>query len=104
MRSFLLVPAVLIAMTGSAGAWGETGHKIVCELAMRLALPNTRAEIRRLIKADDDFDFFRDSCTWPDHPRQRDEEHYVNLPRDSTGLTTGRCPAAVKCVLSAIES
>jgi hypothetical protein len=98
----LFLPAVFLASGGNAFAWGDTGHKIVCEIAMRLALPSTRAEIRRLLKADDQFDFFRDSCTWPDHPHARPDEHFINLPRDSAGLTADACPAAEKCLLTAI--
>src|SRR5262245_62553692 len=37
-----------------------------------------------------------------DHPRQRETEHYVNLPRDADGLAEP-CPLAPQCVVSAIE-
>jgi hypothetical protein len=30
------------------GAWGDQGHKVICEIAFRLVQPNTRAEIRKL--------------------------------------------------------
>jgi hypothetical protein len=48
-----------------------TRHKIVCEMATQLALPIVRAEIRRLLKADKLYDYFSDSCTFPDHPHVR---------------------------------
>ena len=70
---------------------------------MRLAVPSTRAEIRRLIKTDTEFDIFSDACTWPDHPRKRAGEHFVNLARDSSGLTSDTCPGAHECVVSAIR-
>jgi hypothetical protein len=104
MRSLFLVPIALLGFIGNAWAWGDEGHKIVCEIAMRLALPNTRAEIRRLIKGDEEFDFFRDSCTWPDHPRKRAPDHFINLPRDSQGLTANTCPGNGECVLRAIQT
>ncbi len=81
MTRFLLILASLFAMTGNAWAWGDTGHKVVCEIAMRLAAPNTRAEILRLIQTDRESASFSDACTWPDHPRKRPEEHFVNLAR-----------------------
>src|SRR5271163_2436009 len=83
-----------IAASGNAWAWGDEGHRIICEIAMRLAVPSTRAEIQRLIDTDTEFDFFSDACTWPDHPRKRAAEHFVNLPRDSSGFTSDICPSA----------
>jgi hypothetical protein len=95
---------MVLALCGNACAWGDTGHKIVCDLAFRLAAPETRAEIRRLIKMDTEFDFFADACTWPDHPRKRAPEHFINLKRDATGMPLGdECPTSEVCVLSAIE-
>ena len=45
---------------------------------------------------------FADSCLFPDHPRRRASEHFINLPRDAKGLTSDQCPQADKCVLTAI--
>jgi hypothetical protein len=56
MTRIVLILVGFFAMTGDAWAWGDTGHKIVCEIAMRLAAPNTRAEVQRLIKTDAEFD------------------------------------------------
>jgi hypothetical protein len=72
-------------------------------MAFRLAQPNTRAEIRKLIGTDEQFDTFSDSCIWPDHPRQRASEHFVNLPRDSDGLHSETCPGASACIVTAIR-
>jgi hypothetical protein len=84
-----------------AAAWGDEGHKVICEIAFRMAKPSTRAEIQRLIKTDTAFNRFSDSCIWPDHPRKRSAEHFVNLARDSRGLKDEACPRAQECVLSA---
>ena len=62
MARIVLVLVSFFAMTCNARAWGDEGHKIVCEIAMRLAVPSTRAEIRRLIKTNSEFDFFSNSC------------------------------------------
>jgi hypothetical protein len=56
-----------------------------------------------LIRQDPEFPTFRASCNWPDRPRQRASEHFVNLPRDATGLHEDACPMADECVVSAIE-
>ena len=102
MRCFLLAIMVLGSLCSNAWAWGDEGHKIVCDIAFRLAQPDTRAAIRKLIRSDTEFDTFADSCVFPDHPRKRAPEHFINFPRDSHGLTSDECPGADKCVLSAI--
>lgn len=102
MRHFLLAILALGLQCGSAHAWGDEGHKIVCEIAFRLAQPDTRAAVRKLIRSDTEFDTFSESCVFPDHPRKRAPEHFINLPRNSPGLASDDCPAAEKCVLSAI--
>ena len=94
---------VLFSFSSHTWAWGDEGHKVICEIAFRLVLLSSRAEIPRLIKTDTEFHRFSDSCIWPDHPRKRTAEHFVNLARDSRGLTDEICPRAQECVLSAIQ-
>src|SRR5882757_6084658 len=105
MNRRLLVALLLVScgVCRDAWAWGDEGHKIVCEIAMRLVQPSTRAEIQKLISSDEQFASFSDSCIWPDHPRQRASEHFVNLPRDSDGLHSETCPGAATCVVTAIK-
>jgi hypothetical protein len=103
MRCILLVLFALFPIGSNAWAWGDEGHKVICEIAFRLAQPSTRAEIRKLIGTDEQFNTFSDSCIWPDHPRQRASEHFVNLPRDSDGLHSETCPGASACVVTAIK-
>jgi hypothetical protein len=88
-----------------ARAWGDLGHKIVCEIAYRLATPAARTEIRRLIDLDPRYKDkgFSDSCVWADDPRTRDTEHYVNLRRNATTVSSLNCPFEA-CVLKAIGS
>jgi S1/P1 Nuclease len=102
-RYTLLALVALFPMGSDAWAWGDQGHKVICEIAMRLVQPSTRAEIRKLISTDDRFTSFSDSCTWPDHPRQRASEHFLNLPRDSAGLSSETCQGASACVVTAIK-
>src|SRR5260370_33417451 len=101
MRHVLLALAALFPVSSDGWAWGDQGHKVVCEIAMRLVQPNTRAEIQKLISSDEQFASFSDSCIWPDHPRQRASEHFVNLARDSNGLSSKSCPGASACVVTA---
>jgi S1/P1 Nuclease len=103
MRHILLALMALFPTSSNARAWGDEGHKVICEIASRLVQPDTRAEIKKLISTDERFNTFSDSCTWPDHPRQRGSEHFLNLPRDSDGLHSESCPSASACVVTAIK-
>src|SRR5215510_656056 len=104
MRSLLLALITLATTVSNAWAWGDTGHRVVCDLAFQLSSAETRAEIRRLIKTDAQFKSFPDSCIFPDHPRQRAPEHFINLARTSDGIAAGgHCPTASTCTLTAIE-
>jgi hypothetical protein len=102
MIRLLLSTLALLALCGDALAWGDLGHRVICEIAFRLVQPDTRAAVSRLIASDTEFKTFADSCVFPDHPRRRAPEHFINLPRDAKALTSDECPQADKCVLTAI--
>ncbi len=99
---YLLATLLFILLGGEARAWGDLGHKVICEIAFRLVQPETRSAINRLMQLDSEFKTFSDSCIYPDHPRIRAAEHFIDLPRDSRGLTSDQCPIAETCVLTAI--
>lgn len=106
MRPLLLAILILGSFCSDALAWGDNAHQVICEVAFRLTKPATQVEIQRLINSDPAAAFpdFSESCVFPDHPRIRAAEHFLNLPRDSAGLTSDTCPLAPKCVLTAILS
>lgn len=85
-----------------AFAWGDDGHEIVCGIAMKEVSDTTRARIEQLMQPLGPDADFAAGCTFPDHPRQRAEEHFVNLLRNSAGVTNDLCPEADTCLLSAI--
>jgi S1/P1 Nuclease len=104
---YILLPMLLLGLfCGNALAWGDTAHQVICEVAFRLAKSTTQAEIQRLINSDPSATFpdFSESCMLADHQRTRPAEHFLNLPRDSAGLSSDQCPLAQKCVLTAILS
>ncbi|MGB8604770.1 S1/P1 nuclease [Bradyrhizobium sp.] len=102
LRGLLFAALAFVSLCGDAQAWSDPGHKIICEIAFRLAKQDTRAAISRLMESDTVFKTFSDSCVFPDHPRIRASEHFINLQRNSKGLTSDDCPKADKCVLTAI--
>jgi hypothetical protein len=75
----LLALLLLFASGGNAWAWGDIGHTVVCEIAFRLAAPDTRAAIRKLIRDDPQFDTFGESCTFPDHPHTRAPPNILSI-------------------------
>jgi S1/P1 Nuclease len=106
MRMSMAVVSILSlgcvsATATDALAWGDEGHKTICQIAFDKVKPRTRAAINELIQADGEFNTFSDSCTWPDHPPKRAAEHFVNLSRDATGLTND-CGVSSPCVVTAI--
>ena len=67
--------------------------------------PATQDKIKAILQHDEEFGSFSDTCIWPDHPRQRATEHYVNLPRDAVGFAKqDPCAGADPCILSAIAA
>jgi len=95
---------VLLALSAnSVLAWGDTAHRIICEIAFKELNSQARDEVKRLIRLDPVYFTFSGACIWPDHPRKRSREHFVNLPRSATGLGNDPCPLADKCLVTAIE-
>ncbi len=107
IRSASLASTVLFLVILSAHnvhAWGDTAHRIICEIAFNELNSQARTEVKRLIRLDPVFFTFSGSCIWPDHPHKRSREHFVNLPRSATQLENDPCPLAEKCVVTAIEA
>lgn len=103
MARFLL-GVCLCLLSAVALGWGDTGHRIICEIGVQELTDDARSRVIEMIASDDDFGFFNDSCIWPDHPRRRAAEHYANYPRDTERISTQDCAVADECVLSAIQS
>ena len=61
----LALLAFILLGGGEARAWGDLGHKVICEIAFRLAQPDTRAAINRLIQLDSEYKTFSDSVHLP---------------------------------------
>jgi hypothetical protein len=94
---------VVLSAASAAWAWGDVGHKVVCEIAFQELTDRARAEVVRLIRKDAEFRVFSESCSWADHPKQREAEHYVNVPRDFVAFSTDQCPGRARCLFSAIR-
>jgi hypothetical protein len=104
VRTAALAATSLLLYSPPAAAWGGLGHEAICELAFLDLEDSARQRVLALIQLDQEFSTFRASCNWADRPRQRAEEHFVNIPRTATGLGDEQCPLAEKCVVTAIEA
>jgi hypothetical protein len=119
MRWILLVLTVLlgVAWTSQSFAWGDAGHRTVCEIAWRNLTPVARAEVTRLLAAHPVIPVaapknleFGYACTYPDNvvtngPPRRSAEHFVNFARTTSAVTaTSGCGTGTTCVVSAIAA
>ena len=105
-----------LAWSSQAHAWGDSGHRTVCEIALRNLTPPARAEVSRLLQAHPQIlganplnAEYGWACTYPDHPAtngpgRRSPEHFVNYPRTTLSLSGPSCGAAAVCALSAIPA
>ena len=93
-----------IGSASSVGAWGDLGHRVICQIAFQELNDTARNEVMRLIALGATFDSFTDACTWPDHPRKRTEVHFINVARSVQTIVAGQCPAVPKCLFAAIPA
>ena len=117
MRWIVIALSALLGLAWSrtAQAWGDDGHRLVCEIAYQRLTPTARREVNRLLTANPAIQAVQPlgnqlgwACTYPDHPGaggygRRLSDHYVNYPRSLAvvGANSG-CGLAATCILTAI--
>jgi hypothetical protein len=117
MRGIITIAATatLAFWAQPAQAWGASGHRAVCEVALRNLTPRAKAEVTRLLASQTVVTTAQPlnlelgwACDYPDRtvpggPTRRDPEHFVNYPRtqSTVELDTG-CGSAHECVDNAI--
>lgn len=71
-RLFLAAFTLTVVNASAAFAWGDGGHRIICQIAYLELKPEIKARIDALIAIDPKFRTFADGCTWADKfPRQK---------------------------------
>ncbi|HEX8365587.1 MAG TPA: S1/P1 nuclease [Allosphingosinicella sp.] len=114
----LLAVLILSGWSARAAAWGDTGHRLVCEIALRNLTPAASAEVARLLQANATIRGANSrnlqygwACTYPDHPAdnappalaRRSPLHFANYPRTLLAVTASSgCGVASQCVVTAI--
>jgi hypothetical protein len=92
-----------------AFAWGDDGHKIVCEIAYRNVTPAAKSAIDHLIQADGQFATFPDSCPLADHLNgdpayePMPSWHFLNMRPGDPTVDKADCDPVKHCVLYAID-
>jgi S1/P1 Nuclease len=107
-RLALLFGAALGLVASHSRAWGDEGHRVVGELAYRLASPDARAALDRLL-TDPGYTTLADAATWPDTYARRFREydamksfHYVNVDPERAAYSRARdCEHG--CIVTALE-
>lgn len=118
---FLAPLALALAISPSARAWGCEGHEIVAYIAEAHLTRHARAAALKILAASPidpklsrycrsrSTDPFADASTWADDIRSVRPEtaawHFVDIPRGARrGSLAPYCPAAIGCVVSALET
>ena len=99
-----ILPVLVLLLPSFAWAWGPIGHEVVCEIAYQELDRSVQREVGRLVHLDEEYSTFSAGCNWPDEPRKRGPDHYVNVSRDQRAITEAVCPKAHTCLFTAIES
>lgn len=103
ISKYLAVLATVLPVC--AYGWGETGHRVVCQIAFDELHDRARTEVERLLDLDPAFQSFADSCLFADTPeRIRVYDHFMNVPRSAAAITADECPLAETCVVGAIPA
>lgn len=93
-RILPLLPLLWIVVSPRcAVAWGNEGHKIVCEIAFQRLTDEARDLVLKLRAADPDrLSSFAEDCLWADRVIQTEEFektrafHFINIPASADGV------------------
>src|SRR5262245_23535615 len=90
----IVLLAALVLPSSVALAWGESGHRIVCEIAYQELSEPARSKLGQILSADASASGlstknFAASCIFPDQPpKQRSSDHFINVPRNTPSIAT----------------
>jgi nuclease S1 len=96
----------MLAITPTAAAWGNAGHRVVAEVAEEQLRPQVRAEIKRLLAREVADATLASVASWADDHRSPATSawHYVNIPREAAcRFDRQRDCSDGRCVVAAIE-
>jgi nuclease S1 len=118
---YLAIPIMLLGLTAlpnQAKAWGQFGHLTVCDLAYRNLTETSRAKLKQLfregkggitVKGKDDvpdrhYTSFNIGCLEEDEtPRKHQDDHFINVSRDTKSIDGPTCPGNKSCIFAGID-
>lgn len=107
MRLFAAALLLLLLPT-QAFAWGQSGHRLVAELAAQALTPAARADVARLLAGEPE-PTLAGVSTWADEVRDSPEYrwttplHWVNFPAGQCRYAASKVCQDGLCVVAAIE-
>jgi hypothetical protein len=116
----LIVWAMLIGPTmlpEQAKAWGQFGHLVVCDLAYRNLTDTSKEKLKQLFNGnrgitvrgkdgvdDRHYTSFNLGCLEEDvAPRKHEDDHFINVSRDTRSIDGKACPQNGECIFAGIE-
>ncbi|TCV95794.1 S1/P1 nuclease [Luteibacter rhizovicinus] len=107
-----LVALAVCAVAPSAHAWGANGHRIVADLAQRQLTPQARAQVDRLLHAEN-ANSLSDIASWADELRDNPETkalgkatgslHYINFADKTCTYVPPRDCSDGRCVVGGLQ-
>lgn len=103
----VLLGLFVLLFSGASLAFGQIGHRMICELAYEQLSVSQQQRLDALL-AHTDFDSFPPACVWADQLRGQEQydfarpHHYVNIRLEDQAVSMDHCPD-YGCVLSAIN-
>ena len=91
-----MILLLLTALATPAAVWGEQGHRLVCEIALRRLTPAAAALVQRIRAAEPSpTESFASGCLWADDVRHTTHTytyyyHFINIPPHTTGASLQR--------------
>lgn len=110
-----------LAPAEPAQAWGKLGHLTICDLAYRNLTQTSRDEVKAILRSNrggitipargrtqpQHYTSFNFACLEEDEvPRRNPDDHFINLPRTATILSSSDCPPAAaqgECILKGLQ-
>lgn len=106
MRRFLVAIFLLVGTPGLALAWGDSGHRVVAEIATRYLSETARAQVQDLLGG---LEQFVDVASWADDIRDSDERpetynwHVVEIPPEGFRYDRTRDCSNDDCIVEKIK-
>lgn len=103
----VLCIGMLLVVSFNSFAYGEQGHRMICQLALNNASAATQTAVAAVVAGQAEYSDFAQLCVWPDDIKSEASwdwakpHHYVNFPRSAEQVSPSDC-ADKGCVLFAI--